>query len=466
MKRMLVCILLVLCMTMGMTSASAEGIEYVGLEKTEYPTIKGDFSARAVIERTSDTPNLEAGIRFYYAEDRSYYAFFVRWVDLNRCDFYGAKYIAGQFMGFLIAEEYQESGKDCYVSVDEAWDAQDDTAMTLTVDVLGSVATVTMTGNNTGYSGTLHFDLTKSARLDGKATEANPVVLREGMLRRASRGTCTYTFCGLDKDTYEGKTIVWPDEEVVVDYGDAPTTETALGVLKMGDYTAGRYQGSEATIPYQIWLPSTYSADKSYPVLLFLHGDGSRGSDNRQIIEGSSEFIICREIVERDMDCIVLVPQTPVSWVAKPDNGRPSRNYAYEDAVPSKYLNTVLEMLDDMTANMNVDASRLYFNGYSRGAYAGWYLLATYPDRFAAAILCCGVGSPEMAETIAKTPIYVFHGTVDDVVSYEDGKAMADAAKAAGGDVTFIPCEGLAHSISATMRRDKVVIDWLFSKSK
>ncbi len=466
MKKMRVCILLVLLMTMGMLSASAGEIEYISLEKTEYPTVKGDFSARAVIQRTSDTPNLEAGIRFYYAEDRSYYAFFVRWTDLNRCDFYGTKYIAGQNMGFLIAEEYQESGKDCYVSVDEAWDAQDDTAMTLTVDVLGSVAAVTMTGNNTGYSGTLHFDLTKSARMGGKATEVNPVVLREGMLRRASRGTCAYTFFGLDKYTYEGDTISWPEKEPAIIDSSYPTVETHLGTLRMGAFTAGSYKGSEFTVPYQIWLPSTYSADKTYPVLLFLHGDGSRGSDNRQIVEGSSEFIICKEIAARDMDVIILVPQSPVSWVRTPQSKPPFYNYPYEDAVPSKSLGAVLEMLDEITINMNADTSRLYLSGYSRGALAGWYLLATYPERFAAAILCCGIGSPEMAENIAQTPLYVFHGTVDDLVSYEDGKAMADAAKAAGGDVTFIPCEGLAHSISATMRRDKNVIDWLFSKSR
>lgn len=467
MLKELLCMLLVLCTMMSMTGASAEALTYVGLEKTEYPVVKGDFSARAVIERTRDNPNLEAGIRFYYTEDRSYYAFFVRWTDASRCDFYGTKYVAGQNMGFLIAEEYQETGKDCYVSVDEAWDAQDDTAMTLTVDVLGSIATVTMTGNNTGYSGTLHFDLTKSARMDGKLTEANPVVFREGMIRRASRGTCTYTFFGLDQYTYEGDTIVWPEKEKAALDASYPTAETYLGTLRMGTFTPGTYQGSEFTVPYQIWLPSTYTPEKDYPVLLFLHGDGSRGSDNRQIVEGSSEFIICREIAARDMECIILVPQSPVSWVFTPepaDNFH--RNCAYEDVRPSKCLQAVLEMLDDMTANMNVDASRLYLNGYSRGSFAGWYLLATCPERFAAAILCCGVGSPEMGEAIARTPIYVFHGTVDDVVSYEDGKAMADAAAAAGGDVTFVPAEGLAHSISATMRRDKNVIDWLFSKSR
>ena len=99
------------------------------------------------------------------------------------------------------------------------------------------------------------------------------------------------------------------------------------------------------------------------------------------------------------------------------------------------------------------------------GAIAGYYVLASYPDMFAGAILCAGVGFPDVAEHIAKTPLYVFHGTADDVVSYEDDKELCEMIIQVGGNVIFKSCQGYAHSISAPMRFDPDVIDWLFEQA-
>ncbi len=162
--------------------------------------VSGDFSAKLVVQR--DGGNLDGGLMFYH-NDASGYGFKVRWNEDSRADLYGIKDVAGAWGGFLICEEYQEWLKDCFVSVDEGWDATADTAMILTIEVQGTMATVTMEGNVTGKSGTIHFDLTKSPWLDWEEKELEPLVLSEGSLFYAGSGTPVQLF--VDPDTYHAQ---------------------------------------------------------------------------------------------------------------------------------------------------------------------------------------------------------------------------------------------------------------------
>ncbi len=174
-------------------------ITYVEIPVDGQIAVSGNFSAKLVIERKDGS--LDGGIIFYQDPETGYsYGFKVRWNEDARADFYGVKDIAGAWGGFLICEEYQEWLKDCFVSVDEGWNASTDTAMTLTVTVEETVATVTMEGNVTGKSGTVHFDLTKSPWLDWEEKETEVLVLTEGLLFWVGNGTPVQMF--IDTDTY------------------------------------------------------------------------------------------------------------------------------------------------------------------------------------------------------------------------------------------------------------------------
>ena len=174
-------------------------ITYVEIPVDGQIAVSGNFSAKVVVERKDGF--LDGGIMFYQNPETGYaYGMKVRWNEDKRADFYGVKDIAGSWGGFMICEEYQEWLKDCFVSVDEGWDATTDTSMTLTVTVGGTVATVTMEGNVTGKSGTIHFDLTKSPWLDWEEKEVEVLVLTEGLLFWAGNGTPLQMF--IDADTY------------------------------------------------------------------------------------------------------------------------------------------------------------------------------------------------------------------------------------------------------------------------
>ena len=51
-----------------------------------------------------------------------------------------------------------------------------------------------------------------------------------------------------------------------------------------------RYKGD--SLPYRLLLPEGYDVNKKYPLLVFLHGAGERGSDNElQLTHGSYQFL-------------------------------------------------------------------------------------------------------------------------------------------------------------------------------
>ena len=158
--------------------------------------VDGDFTATVTVTRDANTGSSWAGIMFYASStptsanwDDVFYFAGVRFDAGNpaRVDLVLEKQCEGStWGGFLIAEEYQATQKDCFVSVDDGWDATTDNSCTLTVSVKGTMATVTMTGNTTGRTVTMHYDLTKGGPAGGEGN--NVAVYSKGQVVAASWG--------------------------------------------------------------------------------------------------------------------------------------------------------------------------------------------------------------------------------------------------------------------------------------
>ncbi|GIO34273.1 MULTISPECIES: prolyl oligopeptidase family serine peptidase [Paenibacillus] len=168
------------------------------------------------------------------------------------------------------------------------------------------------------------------------------------------------------------------------------------------------------SLNYLLHIPEEYdpSADKKWPVILFLHGSGERGSAIELVKIHGIPLIADRD---PSFPFICISPQCP------------------EESDWAREKDAVIAVLDEVMAAYNADASRVYITGLSMGGYGTWLLAADLPERFAAAAPICGGGSWMDAFQLTRTPIWAFHGAKDDVVPLSESEKMVKAVQDAGG---------------------------------
>ena len=190
----------------------------------------------------------------------------------------------------------------------------------------------------------------------------------------------------------------------------------------------------------------------SWPLVLFLHGAGERGSDLNQVkvhgppklVEGGKEFPF-----------ILVSPQCP--RMIQDHTGRERRGWWEPLALTA--------LLDEVVARHNVDETRIYVTGLSMGGFGTFALAAHTPHRFAAIAPICGGGNPQTCPRIAGIPAWVFHGDHDTVVPLDRSQAMVDGLKAAGNDARFTIYEGAGHDSWTETYENPELYEWLLSHS-
>ena len=222
------------------------------------------------------------------------------------------------------------------------------------------------------------------------------------------------------------------------------------------------------TIDTMVFIPESYDGVKEYPILTYLHGDGERGLSAYGVL--CSSCALPAQLAESEIkETIIFIPATPVSWITvdRDRNGGsgPFQSYNYSEVVEAKQLTGSIAMLNKLMTVLKVDTNKVYLSGYSRGAFATYYLLAKYPSVITAAVVCAGIGPKDKVSMFKDIPIYVFHGDKDDVVSYADDHAMFEEYTTLGGEGIFKTCINGDHGIVSYMRAEDF-ITWLYSKSK
>jgi predicted peptidase len=162
---------------------------------------------------------------------------------------------------------------------------------------------------------------------------------------------------------------------------------------------------------YLLYLPKAYDSQETWPLLLFLHGAGERGSDIELVKKHGPPKLIA---MGKDLPFIVVSPQCPKGrwWEAS----------------------ELSALLDEIGAKYKVDTDRVYVTGLSMGGFGTWRLAFYSPERFAAIAPICGGGEEKhWAQRIAPIPTWVFHGAKDTAVPLERSERMVAALKKAGG---------------------------------
>lgn len=221
------------------------------------------------------------------------------------------------------------------------------------------------------------------------------------------------------------------------------------------------FTGSGGALPYRLLRPAKEENGKLYPLVVFLHGAGERGTDNETpLVHGVKEFVKLRE----SYPCFLIAPQCPEGkrWV-EVDWSLPRHDMP---ATPSEPMKSLVELIDQLSAKLPVDKKRVYATGLSMGGFGTWDLLARYPDRFAAAVAVCGGADEKTAALIAKTPVWAFHGAKDGAVIPDRSRHAVEAVKKAGGKVQYLEYPDVGHDSWNRAYADPLMMKWLFEQAR
>jgi phospholipase/carboxylesterase len=204
------------------------------------------------------------------------------------------------------------------------------------------------------------------------------------------------------------------------------------------------YFPAKNLIPYWIHLPKNYDKNKSYTLLIGLHGYGDKAYSYTNLWK-----------YLEDSDVIFVVPQAPYAFTQGNNAGFswgpfvPQGSKTYETAfnMLSTYL---LDLQKHLKSQYKID--QVWLNGFSQGAFMG-YMLTLKNPKYYDGLLACGGGLVTEAITEKdykagkKVKVIISHGKDDAIVKYEEGQKAYGILKAKGFDVTLLDFKG-GHTVS------------------
>jgi predicted peptidase len=204
-----------------------------------------------------------------------------------------------------------------------------------------------------------------------------------------------------------------------------------------------RLTGEDFSINYLLYLPKDYDESKEYPLVLFLHGAGERGSSLEKVKKHGPPKLVEQG---KDFPFILVSPQCPLN-----------------ERWDTEQLSALIDEIED---EFNINNNRIYVTGISMGGYGTWKMAQTFPDRFAAIIPICGGGDFSNACIIKHLPIWTFHGAKDKVVSLGESERMVNNLKRCNGNVKFTVYPDATHDSWTETYNNPEVYEWLLKQER
>ncbi|XHE16291.1 dienelactone hydrolase family protein [Agrobacterium deltaense] len=206
---------------------------------------------------------------------------------------------------------------------------------------------------------------------------------------------------------------------------------------------------SDATIAsdinYLLYTPKDYDgSDKTYPLVVWLHGGDQGGSDVEKLRSSGLPKLIEGG---RDFPFMVFSPQNPSEELLYP-------------------IERVASVLESVVADHRVDRSRIYLIGYSRGGFGAWSMAEQFPQTFAAVVPIAGGGIRHyLNRTNEKTAFWAFHGARDEVIPLSDTVVLVQRLQELKRNVRLTVFEDTNHEeVEGKVLGDEAMWTWLLQQ--
>lgn len=203
---------------------------------------------------------------------------------------------------------------------------------------------------------------------------------------------------------------------------------------------------ASTTMGYRLFVPKNYSASNKYPIVVCLHGIGERGNDNRgQVDREDLAHPWIEDSIQTRVPHFVMVPQCPSSLTWSGTSGA---------GTLSETGKGIMDAIDSLKREFSLDTNRFYITGLSLGGAGTYHLLQRKPGFFAAAAPCAAGGDTTAITTIAQTPTWHFHGSLDG--NPPAGRRMSSAMEGRGIKVVRFVSQAAITTPSLSAYRDSL----------
>jgi len=218
----------------------------------------------------------------------------------------------------------------------------------------------------------------------------------------------------------------------------------------------------------RIVAPAVPEADRSYPLVVILHGHGADPQNYAGLFE----------LVDTPLEAVVAAPYGPYpifhgqgrgySWYPEPEfyrefltrggladdrAGRREEIESLEQEVSDSYVLTAIEALK---ARYPVDPDRVYVMGHSEGGVLAYGLAIRNPEVIRGLIVVGArlrerdAATETLSGAAGKLKVLVCHSREDNAIEFEAAKAAHDTLEAAGIDSKLVPYAG-GHRITGEL---------------
>ncbi len=229
-----------------------------------------------------------------------------------------------------------------------------------------------------------------------------------------------------------------------------------------------KFETRKSILPYRLFVPDSLDKQDNFPMIVYLHGSGGLGSDNKKHIREVGFW--AEERVQLQNPCFVLAPQ-----------------------VTGYNSSQIIKIIDSLQVEFPIDPDRIYLTGYSLGGINAWATIKTYPDRFAAVVPIAASVQGKVTD-ILHMPMWAFHGAKDHTISPTSQRNSMKAYDSYGRTPIYTHLEGeiykglpdstledsiddgatllfselpfFGHTILAETCNNPLLVKWLFKQNR
>lgn len=207
---------------------------------------------------------------------------------------------------------------------------------------------------------------------------------------------------------------------------------------------------------YHVYVPQQQPADLGWPVVLFLHGAGEKGTDGiRPLSAGLGTAI--EKFGEQPFlavfpQCENLTGRHLTGWYAESSDAQ-----------------RALAILKQVEREFPVDPQQRVLCGWSMGGYGAWSLAATYPEMWSGVLAMSG-GQTETPLDLSRlaqlqTPVWAIHGREDSLIPHTQSEFLIERLNQLGGRGAVTVVDGVGHDVWRYALASPHVLNWLSKPS-